>query len=656
MCIEVRLYLGLVRVFSLEEVQQTLTNLCCPPSLLSDLKPENILLNASDIDVKITDFGVAKSASGGLKTLVGTPGYLAPEILKRRHTVLGQGRYGKSADLWSLGVILYILLSGTPPFDVDGVQDMDVILQTGNKVQFPAKLWKDISPEAIDLVKHLLVMDPLKRISIREACEHPWVLMEDGDTHRHPLEDPKLLSKTKKRLFSGASPVPTPASNRSKATSGGSKDPVSKRLKLEVESAAQTTRIPEAATVKTCEEANSKAKGDCPSTSTHPSSTDKSDIQQIQSEKVEEEDFRRTSEARDIDKDMHNIDSTSNSKNPPEKTVGITNQREKVSPTLSESLIDRIMQPKPTCNKQKSSTKTLAETSNIVDKKPLEKKSESIVVEDEHEKSEMEIETALPARDPENSDNGNVGSPNQSSMALEEIQTPEEEKRRKVTPGVSNKEKFPTNTSSTKFSQATQHFEPGSFTVAAVAAQKPKRSKKSKEKGLVEAAELEEDEICSQFSDDDTESITSFGDAINIEKETQIEEEKDISKPSGKTYKQSTLAPLSGTSSVSAKKEKAPTSKTTRSSKASKPKVAKTAAKPRKSAAAEKKTTTTTAKKSISRTINDKKSGTSKDSSTKEAASSDGVGGGEEGRKKSPKQTTLSKWFQLSKQSKSDSS
>lgn len=71
-----------------------------------DLKPENILLvgRENDVDVKITDFGLAKRANKeGLKTFCGTPQYFAPEVLKRRNTVLGVGRYGKEADMWSVG-------------------------------------------------------------------------------------------------------------------------------------------------------------------------------------------------------------------------------------------------------------------------------------------------------------------------------------------------------------------------------------------------------------------------------------------------------------------------------------------------------------------------------------------------------------------------
>ena len=93
-----------------------------------DLKPENILLTSADDDcnVKLTDFGLAKRANQeGLKTFCGTPQYFAPEVLMRKTTVKGQGTYGRSADMWSIGVILFILLSGTFPFEEDNLLDED---------------------------------------------------------------------------------------------------------------------------------------------------------------------------------------------------------------------------------------------------------------------------------------------------------------------------------------------------------------------------------------------------------------------------------------------------------------------------------------------------------------------------------------------------
>jgi len=165
-----------------------------------DLKPENILCvdHESDVDVKITDFGLAKAVNGedGLKTFCGTPQYFAPEVLRRRHTVAGRGRYGKQADMWSLGVVLYVLLSGTPPFDVG--QGFDIVGDA--KIKFPEEHWAEVSEQARDLVRKLLVTDPRKRISVLEACKHVWVMTEDGDTHVYPLDDPKL-AVSKKRLF-----------------------------------------------------------------------------------------------------------------------------------------------------------------------------------------------------------------------------------------------------------------------------------------------------------------------------------------------------------------------------------------------------------------------------------------------------------------------
>jgi phosphorylase kinase gamma subunit/serine/threonine-protein kinase Chk2/calcium/calmodulin-dependent protein kinase I len=95
-----------------------------------DLKPENILMGgnevgkASELAVKISDFGLAKVVpEEGLKTYCGSPQYFAPEIVRRSTTLLGQGRYGRGVDLWSLGVVMYVVLAGQPPFQTRELLD-----------------------------------------------------------------------------------------------------------------------------------------------------------------------------------------------------------------------------------------------------------------------------------------------------------------------------------------------------------------------------------------------------------------------------------------------------------------------------------------------------------------------------------------------------
>ena len=167
-----------------------------------DLKPENILVVSknSDVNIKLSDFGVAKNMTAeGLKTFCGTPQYFAPEVLKRRNTVKGDGRYGKEIDCWSIGVILFILLSGSPPFDVN--ESFDAV--ANGRIKFYPDQWKGVSPEAKKLVMGLLQRDPAKRMSVKDACEHAWVLKEDGDTHCHPLLDP-LIAKARDEAAASA--------------------------------------------------------------------------------------------------------------------------------------------------------------------------------------------------------------------------------------------------------------------------------------------------------------------------------------------------------------------------------------------------------------------------------------------------------------------
>ncbi|EFA78669.1 putative protein serine/threonine kinase [Heterostelium album PN500] len=140
-----------------------------------DLKPENILLKYRKEDmpdaIKLSDFGLSRSISEGsfMKTMCGTPQYLAPEIL----TNSSVGGYGKEVDCWSMGAILYVMLCGYPPFDDS--QDVSIFEQIRNAVfEFPDEDWSQISPEAKDLIKRLLCVNPMKRYSCDQILDHPW--------------------------------------------------------------------------------------------------------------------------------------------------------------------------------------------------------------------------------------------------------------------------------------------------------------------------------------------------------------------------------------------------------------------------------------------------------------------------------------------------
>ncbi|XP_041367707.1 calcium/calmodulin-dependent protein kinase type IV-like isoform X2 [Gigantopelta aegis] len=136
-----------------------------------DLKPENLLYeNLSDeSNLKVADFGLSKMMGPEvqLHTVCGTPGYCAPEVL------LGK-KYDKSVDLWSIGVIAYILLCGYEPFSAEDDREMYKNVIKG-KYTFDEIYWDDISKNAKDLVKRLLTLDPKKRITAKSALQHPWV-------------------------------------------------------------------------------------------------------------------------------------------------------------------------------------------------------------------------------------------------------------------------------------------------------------------------------------------------------------------------------------------------------------------------------------------------------------------------------------------------
>ncbi|CAG5127040.1 unnamed protein product, partial [Candidula unifasciata] len=152
-----------------------------------DLKPENILLASDDLEtlIKVTDFGLSKFVDAGsmLKTFCGTPTYLAPEIL----LTAGSGSYTKAIDCWSLGVILFVMLSGYSPFS-DEREDMDLPKQImEGHYTFLKQYWKNVSSTAVDLIKQMLVVDPDKRITSADILNHPWLLDNEMRTRANTI-------------------------------------------------------------------------------------------------------------------------------------------------------------------------------------------------------------------------------------------------------------------------------------------------------------------------------------------------------------------------------------------------------------------------------------------------------------------------------------
>ncbi|XP_062943813.1 serine/threonine-protein kinase Chk2 [Cynocephalus volans] len=144
-----------------------------------DLKPENVLLSSQKEDclIKITDFGQSKilGETSLMRTLCGTPTYLAPEVLLS----IGTAGYNRAVDCWSLGVILFICLSGYPPFSEHKTQVSLKDQITSGKYKFIPEVWAEVSEKALDLVKKLLVVDPKARYTTEEALRHPWLQDED---------------------------------------------------------------------------------------------------------------------------------------------------------------------------------------------------------------------------------------------------------------------------------------------------------------------------------------------------------------------------------------------------------------------------------------------------------------------------------------------
>lgn len=142
-----------------------------------DIKPENFLFSSEkpNAKLKLIDFGVSQKFGKwmkNMKEMIGTIYYVAPEVI--------QGNYDEKCDNWSIGVIMYLLLCGSLPFNAKS-EDLIIHRILHSEVHYDYNIWAKISPEGRDLVQRLLTKSSECRISMEEAYKHPWFLKNFGE-------------------------------------------------------------------------------------------------------------------------------------------------------------------------------------------------------------------------------------------------------------------------------------------------------------------------------------------------------------------------------------------------------------------------------------------------------------------------------------------
>ncbi|TMW88953.1 calcium-dependent protein kinase 10 [Solanum pennellii] len=168
-----------------------------------DLKPENFLFanKKEHSALKAIDFGLSVFFKPGerFSEIVGSPYYMAPEVLKRN--------YGPEVDIWSAGVILYILLCGVPPFWAETEQGVALSILRG-VIDFKREPWPQVSEKAKSLVRQMLEPDPKKRLTAQQVLDHPWIQNAKkasnvplGDIVRTRLKQFSIMNRFKKKAL-----------------------------------------------------------------------------------------------------------------------------------------------------------------------------------------------------------------------------------------------------------------------------------------------------------------------------------------------------------------------------------------------------------------------------------------------------------------------
>ncbi|KAK4774488.1 hypothetical protein SAY86_009423 [Trapa natans] len=168
-----------------------------------DLKPENFLFanKKENAALKAIDFGLSVFFKPGerFSEIVGSPYYMAPEVLRRN--------YGPEVDVWSAGVILYILLCGVPPFWAESEQGVALAILRG-VIDFKRDPWPQVSISAKNLVRQMLEVNPQKRLTAQQVLDHPWIQNAKkasnvplGDIVRTRLKQFSMMNRFKKKAL-----------------------------------------------------------------------------------------------------------------------------------------------------------------------------------------------------------------------------------------------------------------------------------------------------------------------------------------------------------------------------------------------------------------------------------------------------------------------
>ena len=157
-----------------------------------DLKPENILIvdrnEKGYVTIKVCDFGTAKICEAGTleKTKVGSPYFMAPEVFKKK--------YNEKCDIWSCGVIMYILLSQKPPFGGRNEEEIKNNVEIGI-FDLDSPPFNQLSQSCIDLIKKLLTIDPQQRLSAEEALNHQWFIENRSKELFNKIKDKEIIEE-----------------------------------------------------------------------------------------------------------------------------------------------------------------------------------------------------------------------------------------------------------------------------------------------------------------------------------------------------------------------------------------------------------------------------------------------------------------------------